>query len=191
MRQLVTQASPGERRSDPVAPLLQRMARGDERALVELYHRIAPLVYATCIRILRDAEEANDAASEAFWRLWTRAARFDARQSSATAWVLVVTRRLALDRRRSRQRRHRTLEALHAMGSPPEGEPDDVVGRRRLRAALQTLSVADRALLEAAYFDGLSGSDIAERNSIPLGTVKSRMRAALARLRASFSRGSP
>lgn len=189
-RELLRQRSPRERRSDPLAPLLGRMATGDEQALVDLYRRVAPTVYATCLRILRNAEDANEVTSEAFWRVWTRADRFDANQSSALAWILVVTRRLALDRRRGRSRHGRALQRFHELRAAPEEKEDDVVGRRSLRAALRALPDADRALLESAYFDGLSGADIAARDRIPLGTVKSRMRAALVRLRAAFSRGS-
>jgi RNA polymerase sigma-70 factor (ECF subfamily) len=172
-----------------MAKLLGRMAKGEDKALVELYQRAAPIVYATCLRILHDVEEANDVTSETFWRLWTRAHRFDPAQSSALAWILIVTRRQALDRRRSRLRRRRTLDRFQQLRDAPKTEEDDVVARRRLVAALRLLSASDRALLEAAYFEGLSGADIAARERVPLGTVKSRLRAALARLRAAFVRG--
>lgn len=185
----LVRSGPARSRGDPIAPLLGRMATGDEAALLALYRRIAPVLYATCLRILRNTEDANDVTSEAFWRLWTRAARFDPRHSSGMAWILTVTRRLALDRRRSRLRRGRTLERFQRIPEEPADGDDDPLARQRLRDALASLSSADRALLESAYFEGLSGAEIAARDHIPLGTVKSRMRAAMARLRVSFTRG--
>lgn len=169
--------------------LFERMAAGEERALVELYRRAAGTVYATALRVLHDAEEANDVTSEVFWRLWTRAGRFDPSYATPLAWILTITRRMALDRRRSLLRRGRLCDRLERESlflAPPENE---VLGRDRVAAALARLSPEDRALLDAAYFQGLSGAQIAARDDLPLGTVKSRMRAALLRLRDVFSRG--
>lgn len=180
----------GARARDPEAQLLRRIATDkDEAALIALYETISSSVYACCLRILRDADEAKDATSEAFWRLWTRADRYDPERCSAMAWIMTVTRRLALDRRRSNLRRGNLLVAVQREPS----EAEDLFGREDARmeieAAFVRLSGADRRLLEAAYFEGLSGADIAARDDLPLGTVKSRMRAALRRLRMALNGG--
>jgi len=177
--------------ADPEADLLARMAARDEAALVALYARAAGAIYACCLRILRDPEEAKDVTSETFWRLWCRAASYRAEHCSAMAWIMTVTRRLALDRRRSLMRRGRVLDRLRSEPTPREATIGDAIARREIAAALNRLPPGDRQLLETAYFTGLSGAQIAARDTIPLGTVKSRMRAALARLRISLNRGNP
>ncbi len=180
----------GGPRWDPEALLLDRIARDrEEAALIELYERIAPSVHACCLRILHDPDDAKDATAEAFWRLWNRAERYDPARCSAMAWIMTVTRRLALDHRRSAVRRDRAVDRAGQ-------EPDEVdryqqreEARIDIQAALRHLSEPDRCLLEAAYFEGLSGADIALRDDLPLGTVKSRMRAALRRLRLAVHGG--
>jgi RNA polymerase sigma-70 factor (ECF subfamily) len=182
---------PAGRRADPEADLLARVAARDEAALIALYAQTAGTVHACCLRILRDPEDAKDVTSETFWRLWCRAASFDPERCSAMAWILTIARRLALDRRRSLLRRGRFLDRLSAQPAPPEDTVTDAIARREIASALNRLPQKDRQLLETAYFRGLSGADIAARDAIPLGTVKSRMRAALARLRISMNRGNP
>ena len=180
----------GARARDPEAQLLRRIAEdGDEAALIAMYENISSSVYACCLRILRDEDEAKDATSEAFWRLWTRADRYDPQRCSAMAWIMTVTRRLALDTRRSNMRRGSVLAKVQL--EPQEAE--DLFSREDARieieAAFERLSGVDRRLLESAYFEGLSGADIAARDDVPLGTVKSRMRAALRRLRMALNGG--
>jgi len=178
-------------RPDPEAELIARMAARDEAALVALYTRTAGAIHACCLRILHDPEEARDVTSETFWRLWSRASSYRAEHCSAMAWIMTIARRLALDRRRSLLRRGHALERLRSEPLPREISPGDAIARRAVVAALDRLPPGDRQLLETAYFGGLSGAQIAERHDIPLGTVKSRMRAALARLRISLNRGKP
>ena len=181
---------PDARARDPEAQLLLRMAENrDEAALIALYESISSAVYACCLRILRDADEAKDATSEAFWRLWTRADRYDPERCSAMAWIMTVTRRLALDKRRSNLRRGNVLTKVQLEPHEAEDVFDREDARIEIEAAFERLSGADRRLLEAAYFEGLSGADIAARDEVPLGTVKSRMRAALRRLRMALNGG--
>ena len=185
-----TAAPSGARARDPEAQLLRRIARdGDEAALIALYENISSSVYACCLRILRDEDEAKDATSEAFWRFWTRAERYDPERCSAMAWLLTVTRRLALDRRRSNLRRGNVLAQVQREPHDAEDVFSREDARIEIEAAFERLSGADRRLLEAAYFEGLSGADIAARDDVPLGTVKSRMRAALRRLRMALNGG--
>jgi RNA polymerase sigma-70 factor (ECF subfamily) len=177
--------------SDPEADLIARMAARDEAALVALYARAAGAIHACCLRILRDPEEAKDVTSETFWRLWCRASSFRSEHCSAMAWIMTIARRLALDRRRSLARRGRALDRFSSEPPPREPTLSDAIARREIAAALNRLPPGDRQLLETAYFAGLSGAQIAARDAIPLGTVKSRMRAALTRLRISLHRGNP
>jgi RNA polymerase sigma-70 factor (ECF subfamily) len=167
------------------AALLARIARGDEDALVALYATMGGLVHATCLRILGSPDLAMDATAEAFWRVWERADRYDAERWSAPAWILTLARRLAVDRLRS-DRRHGAAVARMSQseaGTETESVEDALLARRMVESGLARLSGSDRMLLEAAYFSGLSCADIASRDDVALGTVKSRMRAALARLR--------
>jgi RNA polymerase sigma-70 factor (ECF subfamily) len=179
----------GSRATDAEAALLARLAARDEAALVALYERAAPAVYACCLRILRDPDDAKDATSQAFWRIWSRAGDYDAEQGSALAWLLTIARRLALDQRRSGVRRGRTLARLESELPERPDSSREAMERVAVATALARLSDRDRALLESAYFEGLSGSDIALRDDLPLGTVKSRMRAALRRLRIALHGG--
>jgi RNA polymerase sigma-70 factor (ECF subfamily) len=174
---------------DPEAELLVRMVRGDEAALVALYTRAGSTVHACCLRILGDPDDTKDVTAETFWRLWTRAASFDPERCSGMAWILTIARRRALDRRRGQQRRRSAYERAGALPRPQPDATFEAVTRAGIAEALSRLSARDRQLLEAAYFEGLTGSDIAARDHVPLGTVKSRMRAALARLRITFQGG--
>jgi len=169
------------------------MAAGEEEALVALYARTAGLVHAVALRILGSREEAGDATAEVYWRIWTRAGSFDPGHCSAMAWILTVARRMALDRRRSLLRRGSAVERFRVehLGETTEGGEEAMVSRVQASAVLSRLSERDRSLLESAYFEGLSGNDIALRDQLPLGTVKSRMRAALARLRLSVGTAKP
>lgn len=168
------------------------MASGDETALILLYSQLSSTIYACSLRILGDVEEAKDTTSEIFFRLWSKADRYDPARCSAMAWVLTVARRFALDRRRSLQRRRSALDRMgQQSGCELEARDADPAWLHRvdLVSALDQLSQKDRDLLESAYFEGLSGSEIARRDRLPLGTVKTRIRAALARLRIAFDRG--
>jgi len=182
---------PAAKGADSEADLLARMAERDEAALIALYERTSGTVHACCLRILRDPEEAKDVTSETFWRLWCRASSFRPERCSAMAWIMTITRRLALDRRRSLLRHGRFLDRLSVQPQPAEDTATDIMARSEIASALNRLPTRDRKLLETAYFRGLSGADIAAREAVPLGTVKSRMRAALARLRISLNRGNP
>ena len=177
------------------AVLLRRVARSDERALAALYDRLAPLAHGLALRIARDPSLAQDAVQEAFVRVWRRAGVFDPRRGSARAWLLRIVRNAAIDLLRSERAKlgaARRADEESAPDSPRR--PDDAAASAqrssRLRAALGQLSEDQKRVIEIAYFEGLSHSEIATREGIPLGTVKSRLHEAVARLRRLWEEGS-
>ena len=174
------------------AALLHRMAQGDEQALGALYDRWHALVAGVVARILRSREDVDDVVEEAFWQAWRQAGRFDAGRGTVQTWLLTIARSRALDRVRAlRRRREEPLEgdaddpAVRQVAA--EGSPDvdaEVVERAAIvRAALAELPAEQREALELGYFGGLSQSEIAERTGEPLGTIKTRMRLGMRKLR--------
>jgi len=175
---------------DTESALLARVARGDERALAALYDRLSTRAYGLALRITGNQAAAEDAVQEAFLRLWRRADHYDAGRGSARPWFLQLVRNVAIDQVRSRSARGRrdTRDAPDASDQTPPASPEETVaqGERatRVRTALEELPPEQRRALEIAYFEGLSHSEIAEREGMPLGTVKTRIRAGMTRLRA-------
>lgn len=176
-----------EEPDDDVA-LLQQIRSGDRAAIAELYDRYSRLLYGLILRILRDRAEAEEVLQEAFLQVWTRSDTFDASLGSPGAWLVRIARNRAIDRLRSMSSRSRVLEAASAEHpGPQEDDPEaHAAGRETQRAvvrALEALPLPQRALIEQAYFLGLTQSELAERFGLPLGTVKTRIRSAMATLR--------
>jgi RNA polymerase sigma factor (sigma-70 family) len=165
--------------------LVALVARSDESALAELYDRVGGTAYGLAYRVLRDEALAEDAVQEAFLGLWRSAGSFIPERAKASTWILTLVHRRAVDLVRREQRR-RT--------EPLEGAPDPVAGsaeeaawlrldRERVQAALAQLPDQQREAIELAYYGGYSQSELADRLGQPIGTIKSRMFAGLARLR--------
>jgi RNA polymerase sigma-70 factor (ECF subfamily) len=164
----------------PAIVLLKRLAAGDHGALGEFYDLFAGLVNALALRILRDVAEAEDVVQEVFVQVWRQAARYDPARGNPEAWLCTLARTRAIDRLRARLVRRRPEVAESA---PPVTPAPNAADALAVRDALADLPAEQRHALELAYYEGLSQSEIARRLNQPLGTVKTRMRTAMIRLR--------
>ncbi|HMI91554.1 MAG TPA: sigma-70 family RNA polymerase sigma factor [Polyangiales bacterium] len=163
--------------------LLNAVASGDREALGVLYDRHAPRMLALATRILGSPREAEDLVHDVFLEAWHRARQYDASRGSVRAWLILRTRSRSLDALRAARRAPRVeLEAAGQRASDSI-DPGDAHDGGRLRALLEDLPKDQHAVLQLAYFGGYSFSEIAERLSIPVGTVKSRMSRAIEALR--------
>ena len=171
--------------------LLHRMAAGDEQALGAFHDRWSPLVHAVVLRIVRQKDDVEEVVEEAFWQAWRQADRFDATKGSVQTWLLTIARSRALDRVRSLKRlREEPLEdeggeVVVPLATTGDASMDAESAERRaiVVTALAELPAEQREALELGYFGGLSQTEIAERTGQPLGTIKTRMRLAMQKLR--------
>jgi RNA polymerase sigma-70 factor (ECF subfamily) len=172
---------------DP-ASLLALVAQGDRIAFAELYDTTAPRVLGLIRRILIDHAQSEEVAQEVFLEIWQSAGRFEPNRGSATTWILTMAHRRAIDRIRSSQAgRDRDLRVGVRDFSP---EVDDVseqaeirLENERVRRAMARLTELQRQAITLAYYEGLTHTEIAQRLGIPLGTVKTRLRDGMIRLR--------
>jgi RNA polymerase sigma-70 factor, ECF subfamily len=162
--------------------LIERIAKGDRDAFDELYRRFARPVLALAIRQLGDNGRAEDAAQEAFAAVWRSARSFQADRGSGSAWLYAVARHAIVDR--ARQRREPLAEAPEQASTDagPAEQAELAWLAWKVHAALERLPERERVVLELAYWSGLSQTEIASYLNVPLGTVKTRTRAGLARL---------
>ncbi len=171
------------------AELIRAIARGDERAFARLYDLHSPILLGLLIRILKDRAEAEDTLQEVFLQIWQRASNFDEARGRPFTWFVTIARSRAIDRLRSQKSRDRVaLEtALSEMMAPPRRDAsDDAIQSEHNEAvhrALAELPEEQRRALLLAYFEGLSQSEIAARLNEPLGTIKTRARSGLSKLR--------
>jgi RNA polymerase sigma-70 factor, ECF subfamily len=169
--------------------IVQRMALGEDAALGALYDRWADSVHALASRIVRDDAEAEEVVEAVFWQAWQQAARYTGDRGSPAAWLLSIARSRALDRLRTLRRRREeqpvdeTVFAAAPAMDDPLAELDAADRARHVSGALAALPPEQRQVLELAYFEGLSQTEIAAQLDVPLGTIKTRARLALRKLR--------
>ncbi|MEP6961522.1 MAG: sigma-70 family RNA polymerase sigma factor [Acidobacteriota bacterium] len=176
--------------STGLPPLVTQIAKGDQQALSRLYDATSRLVYGLALRIVKDPATAEEITLEVYMQVWRTSKNYEASRGSVTAWLAITARSRALDWLRSRQSR------LYREGLPMEAAPQLVdlaanpevqqqqSGRAaRIREAMQSLPPEQRQAIDLGFYDGLSHSEIAERLNLPLGTIKSRMRMGMIKLR--------
>jgi len=167
--------------------LMGLVARGDEQALSELYDRYSRPVYATGVRLLGDAQLAEELVQDAFMSVWRSAASFDPARASFATWLYRIARNRAtdLDRRRRARPRPAGEHGLYAVAGGPR--PEEAVDSWDVATALSSIPSEHREVLELAYFEGLSQREISRQTGLPLGTIKSRTTAALKRFRQAIA----
>ena len=180
----------GEAR-ERLAQALVRVAKGDREALRQVYSATSAKLFGVCLRILPDRQEAEDVLQEAYLTVWRKAGTFDPKRASPITWLVTVTRNRALDRLRSR--RPIASEPIElASEIADESLPADALieadqDSARLSRCMGELAPNEGALIRAAFFQGASYPELAARGSEPLGTIKSRIRRALMKLRGCLS----
>jgi RNA polymerase sigma-70 factor, ECF subfamily len=172
--------------------LVRRIKAGDDNALGEFYDRWFPVVNCLATRMLKSPSDAEDVVEETFWQVWRQADRFDPERGTVQTWLLTMARSRVLDRLRAMRRRREDsigdspdVETSNFATSPtdPSLAVEHAERRQLVLAALAELPREQRETLELGYFGGLSQSEIAERTGLPLGTIKTRMRLAMLKLR--------
>lgn len=172
----------------PDTQLLARIADGDPSAMGELYDRHVSTLFPIALRILRERAEAEDVIHDSFVAVSERASQYIPERGTVIAWLVTLVRNLSIDRTRRRERRGTLAREViaHEPEAPvpdPETLTSDASEREKIRRALAQLPDAQRQTLEVAFFEGLSYPEIAAREGVPLGTIKSRAARALGALR--------
>lgn len=168
------------------ARAVERVANGDNNALADLYERYANLVHSMASRILRDSQLAEECTSDVFLGVWQRAKTYDPSRARVSTWIFTITRNRAIDIARHRKARPADLRAeIDSPGSAPD--PSDLVVHadhaRRVARAIAELPATQAQVIELAFIHDLTHTQIAERLDLPLGTIKSRIRLGLERLK--------
>lgn len=169
--------------------LIRRMARGDRVAFGDLYDRYARLVLSLALRIVHSQTDAEEVLQEVFWQAWRDAGRYDPNRGSPEAWLVTLARTRAIDVLRSARRvkERGGADLLPRAADPTPGAAERLEARELVVGALNGLSAPQREALELAYYEGLTQTEIAARTGAPLGTVKTRIRDGLARLRTALA----
>ncbi len=176
--------------TEPVS-LIQKIANQDRDAFGRFYDRYAPLVFSLALRMLRARPDAEDHLQEVFVQVWRQAGNYKAERGSPEAWIVNIARSRAIDKIRSIRRRERSFVLTEdPAGSEKGGNVESSVEQSEVKytmnSALASLPENQRKVLEMAYFDGLTQSEIANHLAEPLGTIKTRMRLGIQRLREIF-----
>ena len=193
MLKLVTRETDSSKDIDPDAPanpdvLLARVATGDQAAFAELYDQLAPRVLGLVKRVLHDHAQSEEVAQEIFLEIWQSATRFDSGKGTAVGWIMTMTHRRAVDRVRASQssRDRDTKIGIRDFTSEYDNVSETVETRiehERVEQAMLKLTELQRQAVSLAYYGGYSHSEVAELLSVPIGTVKTRVRDGMIRLR--------
>ena len=169
--------------------LIQQIIRQDHAALSTLYDRYARVVYSVAYRSLGSVEESEEVVMDVFAKVWMTAASYNCEKARVDSWIFMMTRSRVLDRLRSKQRRAKAIEAITVFETTTTAEAswdlEMVERRKQVIAALASLPIEQRQVLEMAYFQGWSQREIAEQTGLALGTVKTRIRLGLEKLRSA------
>lgn len=172
--------------SEELATILESVARGDRQAFARLYERTSAKLYGICLRLLGSEAEAEDVLQDVYVTVWQKAERFDRGRASPITWLAVLARNKGIDRLRRRSTKAEPIEAA-AEVEDDRPLPFELVEQRqeaaRLSHCLEELDERPRAMIRAAFLDGATYPELAEREGVPLGTMKSWIRRAMQRLR--------
>lgn len=169
--------------------LIGQIANGDSSALTTLYDTTSRLIFGLVLRILNDRSASEEVLLDVYTQVWRQAASYDRKRGAPLAWITTIARSRAIDRLRSGRLEQQSKEPLETIGDISAGNvsPEDATvnseRQKLVRRALNSLSAEQREVIELAYFSGLSHSEIALRLSQPLGTVKTRTRLGMMKLR--------
>jgi RNA polymerase sigma-70 factor, ECF subfamily len=167
--------------------LLSSIRSGDERAMAELYDRYSSIVYSVALRVLGDTAAAEDILQDVFMQLWRTPDAFDATRGSFSGWLAVIARNRAIDAMRKRRPESDITEIVVSIEPDLAGGMEWSRALEKIRNALAGLSSPQRSALEMSFFEGLTHAEIAAKTGEPLGTIKTRIRAALVTLRKAFN----
>jgi len=187
--QFATDTAESRKRDQELIDLVRKIAEGDQSALATLYDSTNRLVYGLILRVLSDASTAEEVLLDVYTQVWRQASTYDTSRGAPLAWVTTIARSRAIDRLRSGWQDQMRKEPLEAIGDAPTGaespEEATVASERQkfVREALAQLTPEQREVIELAYYSGLSHSEIAAKLNQPLGTVKTRTRLGMMKLR--------
>ncbi|WP_310467313.1 sigma-70 family RNA polymerase sigma factor [Sphingomonas sp.] len=183
--------SPVPLHSHDLAPLLDRVAAGDRAALSDLYRRTSAKLYGICARLLGSNADAEDVLQDVYVTVWRKADRFDAAKASPITWLAVIARNKAIDRLRARRLPTAQLDAAGDIADDSASAfelVDQAREQRRVAECLEQLDDKPRAMIRAAFLDGATYPELATREAVPLGTMKSWIRRGLLSLRKCLER---
>ena len=192
MHLAIDTAEASERDQDLVS-LVERVATGDQSALAALYDATNRFIYSLVLRVLGDMCSAEEVLIDVYTQLWRQAASYDANRGAPLAWMATIARSRAIDRLRSGWQDQHRKESLDILGDAPANaaSPEEAAAaserQRLVREALNLLTPEQRRVIELAYYSGLSHSEIAEKLNQPLGTVKTRTRLGMMKLREALA----
>ena len=191
--QLAIETAEASERDQDLVSLVGRVATGDESALAALYDATNRLVYSLVLRVLGDMSSAEEVLIDVYTQVRRKAASYDADRGAPLAWIATIARSRAIDRLRSSRQDQYRQESLDVLGEAPanSSSPEELASaserQKLVREALNLLTVEQRQVIELAYYSGLSHSEIAEKLNQPLGTVKTRTRLGMMKLREALA----